>query len=197
MPGEFARPLAFVALALGLLVYFLAESGRHLLAIARGDRATTSDAGSLPAIAAVWFLAVVIAFGLTFTARRVDLPGAWPAWWLAGAALFAGGAALRRIALRALGEAYSPAVHVEAGQRVVTGGPYRLVRHPAYTGALAMLTAMGIASANGAAFAVCTGLALAVLLYRIHVEERALFAALGEPYAAYAAGRKRLIPFVW
>ena len=56
---------------------------------------------------------------------------------------------------------------------------------------------MGIAAANGAAFAVCSGLALAVLLYRIRVEERALFAALGEPYAAYAAGRKRLIPFVW
>ncbi|MCC6387350.1 MAG: isoprenylcysteine carboxylmethyltransferase family protein [Dehalococcoidia bacterium] len=197
MPGELARALAFVALGLALLAYFLLESGRHLIAIIRGDRASASDAGSLPAIAAVWFLAVIVAFSLTFTARGLDFPGGWPAWWFAGAVLVAAGAALRLRALGALGEAYSPAVHVEAGQRIVTGGPYRVVRHPAYTGALVMLTGIGVASANGAALAVCIGLPLAVLLFRIRIEERALFAALGEPYAAYAAGRKRLIPFVW
>ncbi|MFN8506895.1 MAG: isoprenylcysteine carboxylmethyltransferase family protein [Dehalococcoidia bacterium] len=197
MPGELARPLAFVALGLALLAYFLAESGRHLLAIVRGDRSADADGGSLLAITVVWIVAVVAAFDLTLWGRRYDLPGGWPAWWLAGAALIAGGAAIRLRALRTLGEAYSPAVHVEAGQRVVTGGPYRVVRHPAYTGALVMLTGAGVAAANGAALAICIGLPLAVLLFRIRVEERVLFAAMGEPYAAYAAGRKRLIPFVW
>jgi len=45
--------------------------------------------------------------------------------------------------------------------------------------------------------------ALAVLapligvIYRIRVEETALFDALGDDYRSYAAGRKRVIPFVW
>lgn len=45
-----------------------------------------------------------------------------------------------------------------------------------------------------AAVVVLPGVALA---YRIRVEERALAADLGEAYAAFAAARKRLIPFVW
>jgi protein-S-isoprenylcysteine O-methyltransferase Ste14 len=35
------------------------------------------------------------------------------------------------------------------------------------------------------------------LLVRIHAEERALFAGLGEDYRRYAAGRRRLFPGVW
>jgi protein-S-isoprenylcysteine O-methyltransferase Ste14 len=35
------------------------------------------------------------------------------------------------------------------------------------------------------------------LLIRIHVEERALLTNLGEPYRAYAKGKKRLVPRVW
>jgi protein-S-isoprenylcysteine O-methyltransferase Ste14 len=50
-----------------------------------------------------------------------------------------------------------------------------------------------------------TALSLAVLalvlpiglIHRIHVEEAALSATLGRAYMSYAAGRKRLIPFVW
>jgi protein-S-isoprenylcysteine O-methyltransferase Ste14 len=35
------------------------------------------------------------------------------------------------------------------------------------------------------------------LRYRIYVEENALLADLGERYGAFAADRKRLIPYVW
>jgi protein-S-isoprenylcysteine O-methyltransferase Ste14 len=35
------------------------------------------------------------------------------------------------------------------------------------------------------------------LIVRIHVEERALFVALGEPYHRFAAGRRRLFPGLW
>jgi len=39
--------------------------------------------------------------------------------------------------------------------------------------------------------------ALIGVINRIQVEERALHATLGDAYASYAAGRKRLVPLVW
>jgi protein-S-isoprenylcysteine O-methyltransferase Ste14 len=38
---------------------------------------------------------------------------------------------------------------------------------------------------------------LAALVYRIQIEERALNAALGVRYSDFAAGRARLVPFLW
>ena len=38
---------------------------------------------------------------------------------------------------------------------------------------------------------------LAGLLWRIQAEERALLTTLGDPYRAYAAQHKRLVPLVW
>ncbi|UQU61441.1 hypothetical protein COUCH_20485 [Couchioplanes caeruleus] len=41
------------------------------------------------------------------------------------------------------------------------------------------------------------GLVLIALVLRIRIEERALVAALGDRYRRFAAGRARLVPFVW
>ena len=38
---------------------------------------------------------------------------------------------------------------------------------------------------------------LAVILWRIHIEEDALMATLGDRYRAFAAHHERLIPLVW
>jgi len=40
-------------------------------------------------------------------------------------------------------------------------------------------------------------LPLSGFIYRIHVEEADLFSTLGDAYATFAGGRKRIIPFVW
>ena len=40
-------------------------------------------------------------------------------------------------------------------------------------------------------------LILMPLLWRIHVEEKALLATLGDRYLGYAAQHKRLVPLVW
>jgi protein-S-isoprenylcysteine O-methyltransferase Ste14 len=87
-------------------------------------------------------------------------------------------------------------IQAERGHRVVTAGPYRVVRHPMYAGTI--LFFLGVPLLLGAwyglAFApVLTGL----LAVRALMEERMLTARL-EGYPAYAARvRYRLIPFVW
>ena len=80
---------------------------------------------------------------------------------------------------------------------MVTGGPYRHVRHPSYTGIALVLTGVALACDDVwslVAVAVLGGTGLAV---RIHAEERQLTESLGSEYADFAAGRKRLIPGVW
>ena len=117
---------------------------------------------------------------------------AHPAWLgleLLGA-LFAAWAvlAMRASRLRIMPE-------VAAGSRLVTGGPYRFVRHPMYTASLLVMFALILDRPSWPRAAL--GLALfAVLAAKLSYEERCLRAHFPD-YAAYAARTRRLVPFVW
>ncbi|MEU8799826.1 isoprenylcysteine carboxylmethyltransferase family protein [Spirillospora sp. NPDC048819] len=118
----------------------------------------------------------------------------WSPWLLVPAAVFASGVALRQAAIRALGRFYSHHVMRQDGHRVVTGGLYGIVRHPAYAGMLLANAGFACLFLNPAGAAALVLLAAAVA-WRIRVEERALRDVPG--YARYAAGRPRLLPGVW
>ena len=93
---------------------------------------------------------------------------------------------------------FSPVVRIqtERGHRLVTDGPYRLIRHPGYCGSLAVMLASGLAL--GSWWAVLPTLATAAhLLRRVIIEDRFLHAQLDD-YTAYARRvRYRLLPGVW
>ena len=132
-----------------------------------------------------------------FEAQSLDLPGA--RWWppLAGLAVFAAGLAVRVWAIRALGRFFIYTVRVGEDHRVVDTGPYRLIRHPSYTGLLMAALGVGIALDNWLSVAACLLPALTGFTIRLLSEERTLAAELGEPYRAYMTRTKRLIPGVW
>jgi protein-S-isoprenylcysteine O-methyltransferase Ste14 len=85
-------------------------------------------------------------------------------------------------------------VVVQEGQRVLSDGPYRAVRHPSYTGSI--LTVIGTATALGSVLGVIAAFALVVpaYMYRIRVEERTMIAGLGEEYGRYRARTQALLP---
>jgi protein-S-isoprenylcysteine O-methyltransferase Ste14 len=87
-------------------------------------------------------------------------------------------------------------VQSERGQRVITTGPYRYVRHPLYSGSL--LFVAGTSLLLGSWWGLLAALGLAALLaIRVGIEEKALRAGLAG-YDEYAERvRYRLIPFVW
>ena len=87
-------------------------------------------------------------------------------------------------------------IQIAEGQTVISTGPYALVRHPMYAGALVMLigTPLALGSWWGL-FAIL--LILPVLIWRLLDEERFLRQNLAG-YAEYQAKVKyRLVPFLW
>jgi protein-S-isoprenylcysteine O-methyltransferase Ste14 len=87
-------------------------------------------------------------------------------------------------------------IQEDRGHTVATGGPYRYVRHPSYTGTIAFELATPIML--GSLWALIPG-GLAALLFvvRTALEDRTLHEEL-PGYAEYAARvRYRLMPGVW
>jgi protein-S-isoprenylcysteine O-methyltransferase Ste14 len=117
--------------------------------------------------------------------------------FVVGMTLFLAGFGMRRWSEMTLGRYFTFTVMTSAAQPVITSGPYRFVRHPGYTGVLLILLGSGLVTGNWIGLAGWVVLVTAPLLYRIHVEENALLAAVGDRYRTYASCHKRLIPLVW
>lgn len=126
---------------------------------------------------------------------------AWPGdrWtWLAlGLVLICSGCALRYWAILTLGRFFRFVITVQNDHRVIRSGPYRLVRHPAYTGVILIQLGVGIALANSLSLLIFLTIPMFGFIPRIQREELALTADLGAEYQAYAATTKRLIPRIW
>ncbi len=87
-------------------------------------------------------------------------------------------------------------IQSERGHAVVTGGPYRTVRHPAYAGAIAYELAVPILLASGWAL-IISGLNAMLLILRTALEDRTLQAELAG-YVDYTRQvRHRLLPGIW
>ncbi|MDO8704451.1 MAG: isoprenylcysteine carboxylmethyltransferase family protein, partial [Sulfuricaulis sp.] len=84
----------------------------------------------------------------------------------------------------------------KAGHYVVNTGPYRLVRHPIYSGLI--LAAFATAIEKGTSFALLGAAVITLAFYtKARREERFLRAELGEGvYDAYATNTAMLVPFV-
>lgn len=122
--------------------------------------------------------------------------GAVPPWIevLSGALSFAG--YLMTYWVLAANSYASRIIQVEKGQRVISAGPYRLVRHPMYFGAAVSILFSPLALGSYWALPVFA-LIIPVLVLRIVNEETILRQELAG-YSEYCARtRYRLIPFIW
>lgn len=112
-----------------------------------------------------------------------------------GVALCVIGIAFAIWARRHLGKNWSGTPSMKEGHELVTSGPYRLVRHPIYTGAL--LALFGSALAGGviwfAVFIILSG----NFLSRVPVGEKYMMQLFPDKYPEYKKRTRALIPFVW
>jgi protein-S-isoprenylcysteine O-methyltransferase Ste14 len=155
------------------------------------------DRGSRPAIYALSLVGALLAFGapVLFPDARIPLPHAL--MFYTAIALFWAGTILYPWAAITLGAFFRTSVQLLDGQRLVTRGPYRILRHPAYTAGMLVFTGIGLATGNWLSL---VGAMLSVAIayaWRIRIEEAALRERFG---AEFEAQRKRtwaIIPLVW
>jgi protein-S-isoprenylcysteine O-methyltransferase Ste14 len=112
-----------------------------------------------------------------------------------GLVLWLGGAGLGAWAGVHLGKYMRPRMAVAEGQPLVTTGPFALMRHPTYTGAMAM--AVGAAFLLLHAVLIANALAVVGMAYRRTLKEERLLGdpeAFGEAYREYAKRTGRFLP---
>ena len=134
---------------------------------------------------------------LLLVAAPIRLLGrCWPeslAIAVAGLAIEAAGVWLAIWARRCLGRNWSGRITIKVEHELIRSGPYRVLRHPIYTGLLAMY--LGTALVNGGWLAMA-GLAMAVFAYwrKIRLEEANLDIAFGAAYEDYRRKTWALAP---
>jgi protein-S-isoprenylcysteine O-methyltransferase len=187
-------PIPSAAILAGA-VYFLSESALTLRRRAARNQAS-GDKGSLPVIWGVTFAAVTAAYIAAGRLGAADVPmlRAVPA---IGLAVFGLGVLLRWYAIIHLGRFFTVNVAIADDHRLIDTGPYRWLRHPSYTGWLMVVTGLGLCLGNVVSLAILVVATLGLILWRIGLEEKALRAAFGEAYDAYARKTARLVPLVF
>lgn len=115
--------------------------------------------------------------------------------WL-GAGLTALGLGFAAWARAHLGRFWSSAVALKEGHVLVRTGPYRMTRHPIYTGLIA--AAAGTALVRGTAGAALGAALLALgLVLKLRREERLLLRHFGPAYETYRREVPCLVPHLW
>lgn len=162
-----------------------------------GVAQTQTDAKSLQVILLGQTIASFAAFWLAWV-PALQLPPTWRmATFVIGIATLVAASLFRRHCFRMLGTSFTGDVRARPDQQVVTRGAYRLLRHPSYTAGILLNLGIGLALGSWMSVLLLVAGSTMVYLYRMHVEEHALLAAIGEPYRQFMVTRKRLIPFVY
>jgi protein-S-isoprenylcysteine O-methyltransferase Ste14 len=137
----------------------------------------------------VWFIRRPMFTPIVQTAKAVEI-------LLAAAAIAASVSSvwLTLAAIRVLGKQWSLTARVLEGHKLITTGPYAMVRHPIYTALLGMAIATGLAQSYWLALLLATLVYLAGTMIRIKSEERLLRETFGADYEEFAHRVPTLIP---
>ncbi|MBX5496500.1 MAG: isoprenylcysteine carboxylmethyltransferase family protein [Bryobacteraceae bacterium] len=100
------------------------------------------------------------------------------------------------LAFKHLGDQWRISAVVTADHRLVTSGPYAVIRHPIYTALFCLLLATGFVIGRLTLTLVAAGVFALGTEIRIRAEERLLAARFGDEHAKYRARTKAWIPLV-
>lgn len=186
-----------LSLKLGL-VYLISEV---LLTVTRRSRSRTGTKQDRSTLGVIWVVIMVSVTAGVYVARSPSLRAfALPygeVFAAVGVVLFVAGLFLRWWAIITLGRFFTVDVTIEKDHELVERGPFRLVRHPSYTGVLLAFVGFALTLRNWAALLIVLVPIFAAFIRRMNVEEEALSRALGSRYADYMRRTKRLVPFVY
>jgi protein-S-isoprenylcysteine O-methyltransferase Ste14 len=190
--GWFPNPLFGTILGYTFLLGILIDSllPRYFISPQKPAPVFTGDRASFLSINVAELLAILS--GLTLRYFKIGVTGT--AGQFAGLMIMIAGFLFRDWALWWLGRFFSRFVQIKSGHQLITNGPYRFLRHPAYTGMLMIFFGflLGIGTWLGALLGlILIGIAV---LYRINVEEKVLAENFGNEYHDYMKRTWRIFP---
>ncbi len=114
-----------------------------------------------------------------------------------GFCMIIAGVSFRAWSVKTLGRYFTATVQITEGHTLVKTGPYRIVRHPSYTGAFLAIIAGGVILESITGFVIsCIAMIIAYYV-RIRIEEKELTGWFGQAYENYKRDTKMIIPYVW
>ena len=123
--------------------------------------------------------------------------GILPDWFfVVGIVFMVTGIILRQLSIVVLGRFFSPILGTQEGQRVVSNGPYRYIRHPSYSGMYLIVLGLGFVFQSWVSFLVILVICGLSIGYRISAEEKMLISSLGQEYIDYMKKTKKIIPYI-
>src|ERR1700724_2367392 len=142
--------------------------------------ASIQDRGSMGILIGLQWIGLALNFSLAGLYPAAAIPWHRTALFGIGVTLILLGVALRWYAIWTLGRYFTRDVAVSAEQKVVQNGPYRSIRHPAYSGTFLTMLGVGLAVTNWASLLALLTCVLVGHLYRVRVEEKALIQTIGQ-----------------
>ena len=186
-------------MTLSLQLGFIYLVSEILLNLTRRSRSKTGTKQDRSTLGIIWLVIAISIMAGVFVAqnfRAAALPYG-QIFAIAGVVLFAAGLLLRWWAIITLGRFFTVDVTIEKDHELVERGPFRIVRHPSYTGVLLAFVGFALSLRNWVALLVILLPIGAAFVHRMNVEEDALSRALGPRYAEYMKRTKRLVPFIY
>jgi len=173
-------------------VAYWAVTAPRAKTVARRESAASQASHVIPLMIVAWLL---IKPPLHSQAFALQLLPPMLARYQVGLALVLGGLLFSVWARIHLAGNWSASVTVKERHELVRSGPYRLARHPIYTGLLTGFLGTAVFRGDAQGF-IAVAIALAALWHKLRVEERFMEETFGDAYRDYRAKVKALIPFV-
>lgn len=114
-----------------------------------------------------------------------------------GMVMICGGILFRVYSITTLGKYFTATARATNQHILIKTGPYSIVRHPSYLGAIVVMAGVPVFLNN--IVTLFTTIILLTIAYaiRINTEEKVLNSFFGEDYKQYSVRVKRLIPYIW
>ncbi len=115
--------------------------------------------------------------------------------WI-GSFIFFSGIVLRLWSIKILGDFFTMKIGIRKGHEVISNGPYKIIRHPSYSGYLLILLGYALCAQHLLAF-IPIVMSIGFLNKRIREEEAMLIEHFGKDYLNYMKKSYRIIPGVF
>ena len=156
----------------------------------KNSQSTNKDKGSYRIVIVASYAVLII----PFTLRNHEIGIFSGNLQYIGLIMLTAGILLREWSIWVLGKYFTVRVQVSENAKLVTEGPYKYIRHPAYTGGFLTFSGIPLAIGTWSGALIAVIVSMIAYQYRIGIEEEALQEAFGSEYEEYKKRTWKLLP---